>query len=62
MPYANNKGAGQPAQISAFVVRCQNSIVPLVSIVTISLFLLASVAEEVPFKRILETFSHISYL
>ena len=36
MPYANNKGADQPAHprslISAFVVRCLDSIIPLVSI------------------------------
>ena len=36
MPYANNKGADQPAHpvsvINAFVVRCLDSIIPLVSI------------------------------
>ena len=36
MPYANNKGADQPAHpcslISAFVVRCLDSIISLVSI------------------------------
>ena len=36
MPYTNNKGADQPAHlrslISAFVVRCLDSIIPLVSI------------------------------
>ena len=36
MPHANNKGADQPAHprrlISAFVVRCLDSIIPLVSI------------------------------
>ena len=36
MPYANNKGADQPAHprslISAFVVRCLDSVIPLVSI------------------------------
>ena len=36
MPYANNKGANQPAHpcslISAFVVRCLDSIIPLDSI------------------------------
>ena len=35
MPYANNKGADQPAHprslISTFVVRCLDSIMPLVS-------------------------------
>ena len=36
MPYANNKGADQPAHprslINAFVVRCQARMVPLVCI------------------------------
>ena len=36
LPYANNKGADQPAHrrslISAFVVRCLDIIIPLVSI------------------------------
>ena len=40
MPYANNKGADQPAHprslISAFIVRCLYSIIPLVSIFEIS--------------------------
>ena len=40
MPYANNKGAGQPAHpcslISIFVVRCLDSIMPVVSISDIS--------------------------
>ena len=36
MPYANNKGADQPSLISAFVVRCQDRIVPLVCISEIS--------------------------
>ena len=38
MPYANNKGADQPAHprslISTFVVRCLDSIISLVSILT----------------------------
>ena len=42
MPYANNKGADQPAhprsQISAFVVRCQDRMIPLVYISEISRF------------------------
>ena len=50
MPYANNKGADQPAHlcslISAFVVRCLDSIIHLVSIFVISLHSLASVAEQ----------------
>ena len=50
MPYANNKGADQLAHprslISAFVVRCLDSIIPLVSISEISSLYLASVAEQ----------------
>ena len=50
MPYANNKGADQPAhprsQISAFLVRCLDSIIPLVSIAEILSLYLAAVAEE----------------
>ena len=50
MPYANNKGADQPAHpcslISAFVVRCLDSIIPLVSISEISSLCLASVAAQ----------------
>ena len=50
MTYANNKGAIQPAHprsiISAFVVRCLDSIIPLVSISKISSLLLAAVAAQ----------------
>ena len=50
MPYANNKGADQPAHprslISTFVVRCLDSIIPLVSISEFSSHYLASVAEQ----------------
>ena len=51
MPYANNKGADQPAHphslISAFVVEpCLDSRIPLVSISEISSLYLASVAEQ----------------
>ena len=50
MPYANNKVADQPAHprslISAFVVRCLDSIIPLVSISEISSLYLASVAAQ----------------
>ena len=50
MPYANNKGADQPAHprslISTFVVRCLNSIMSLVSISEISSLYLASEAEQ----------------
>ena len=39
MPYANNKGADQPVHlhslISAFVVRCLDSIIPLLAIAKI---------------------------
>ena len=49
MPYANNKDADQPAHlqslISAFVIRCLDSIVPVVAISEI-LRLLASIAEQ----------------
>ena len=48
LPYANNKGADQPAHlrnlISAFVVHCLGSIILLVSILEISSLCLASVA------------------
>ena len=50
MSYANNKGADQPAHprslISAFVVRCLDSIISLDSISEISSLYLASVAEQ----------------
>ena len=48
MSYANNKGADQPAHsrslISAFIVRCLDSIISLDSIAEISRLQLASVA------------------
>ena len=51
MLYANNKGADQPGHprslISAFVVRCQDRMIPLVYISKISRFKLVSVAEQV---------------
>ena len=50
MPYANNKGADQPAHlrslISAFVVHYLDSIIPWVSILEISRLYLASVAKQ----------------
>ena len=50
MPYANNKGADQPAHprslIGAFVVRCLDSIIPLVFITAISNLYLASAAVQ----------------
>ena len=50
MLYANNKGADQPAHprslISAFVVHCLDSIIPLVSISEISSLYIAYVAAQ----------------
>ena len=50
MSYANKKGADQPAhprsQISAFVVRCLDSIISLDSVAEISTLYLASVAAQ----------------
>ena len=50
MSYANNKDADQPAHprslISAFVVRCLDSVMSLVSVIKISSLLLASVVEQ----------------
>ena len=50
MSYANNKGTDQPAHprslISAFVVRCLDSVMSLVSVTKISSIMLASVAEQ----------------
>ena len=55
MPFANNKGADQPAHprslISAFVVRCPDSIIPLVSISEISSLCLTSVAAQAGLSR-----------
>ena len=50
MPYANNKGADQPAHprslISVFVVFCLDTVMSLVSVTKISSLMLASVAEQ----------------
>ena len=50
MPYANNKDADQPAHprslISAFVIRCLDSMIPLVSMSKISSLYLLSVAAQ----------------
>ena len=50
MSYVNNKGADQPAHlrslISAFVVRCLDSVMSLVSVIKISSLMPASVAEQ----------------
>ena len=50
MPYATNKDADQPAHprslISTFVVRCLDSIIPLVSIYEITSLYIGSVAAQ----------------
>ena len=50
MPYANNKGADQPAHprslISAFVVHCLDNIIPVLVIAEISRPWLVSVPEQ----------------
>ena len=50
MPYANNKGADQPAHlrslISALVVHCLDSIVPILAKSRISRLYVVSVAEQ----------------
>ena len=72
--YANNKGTDQPAHlrslISAFVVCCVNSTIPLVSITEISSLYLASVAVqaglsltwlEIPEDRFSRDWAHCIY-
>ena len=50
MSYANNKGADQPVHqrslISTFVVRCLDSLIPLLAIAEISRLHLASAVEQ----------------
>ena len=50
LSYANNKGADQPEHlrslISAFIVRCLDSVMSLVSVTKISSLMLASVAAQ----------------
>ena len=67
MPYANKKGADQPAHprslISTFVVRCQDKMISLVFIFEISRFYQVSVAEQISLCRVWletpeDTFSH----
>ena len=67
MSYANNKGADQPAHlrslISAFVVRCLDSVMSLVSVIKISSLMIASVAEQASLSMTWsetpkDTFSH----
>ena len=59
MSYANNNGTDQPAHprslISAFVVRCLDSVMSLISVTKISNLMLASVAEQ---EHPEDTFSH----
>ena len=58
MPYANNQGADQPAHprslISAFVVRCLESIIPLLHIAEILRPYLASSAEQTGLSYLVE--------
>ena len=67
MSYANTKGADQSAHphslISAFVVRCLDSVMSLVSVTKISSLMLASAAEQASLSLTLsetpeDTFSH----
>ena len=67
MPYANNKGADQPALprslISTFAVHCLNSIVCILALSKDSRFKLAFVAEQAGLNLIWlkipeDTFSH----
>ena len=67
MPYANNKGADQPAHLhsltSTFVVRCLDGTICILAISQVSRFWLASVAEQaglnLTWSKILEdTFLH----
>ena len=55
MPYANNKGADQSAHshslISAIIVRCLDSITPVVAISEISRLQLAPAAEQAGLSR-----------
>ena len=50
MPYANNKGADQPAHlhslISTFIVRCLDSMICILALSKVSRFYLFSVAEQ----------------
>ena len=63
LPYANNKGADQPVHprslISAFVIRCLDCIIPLVSKFEISNLYISSVAAQaglsLPWSQTLKT-------
>ena len=65
MSYANNKGADQPAHpcslTSAFIVRCLDSVMSLVSVTKISSLMLASVAEcyEMDQVVLISVFRHV---
>ena len=60
MPYANNKGADQPAHpcslITTFVIRCLDGIIPLVSISEISSLYLVAVqaSSSLPWSQTLK--------
>ena len=69
MPYANNKGADQPAYprslISTFIVRCLDSMICILALSKVSRFQQVSVAEQtglnLTLSKILEdTFSRDS--
>ena len=66
MSYANNEGADQPAHtrslINAFVIRCLDSIIPLVSISEISSLYLASVAAQAGLSLTFSQTSKTSFL
>ena len=55
LPYANNRGADQPAHlrslISAIVIRCLDSIIPLVSLSKLSRRLLVYVCKQAGLSR-----------
>ena len=55
LPYATNKDKDQPAHlrslISTFVVRCLDSIIPILTIAEISRLWLVSVAEQAGLSR-----------
>ena len=66
MPYANNKGADQPAHlrslISAFVVHCLDSIMPLLAMAEISRLKLVSIAEQAGWSFTLSSIPKTGFL
>ena len=70
MPYANNKGADQPAHprslISTFVVRCLDSMLCILALSKVSRFKLVSVAEQaclnLTWSKIPKTQFHVMWL